>query len=106
MPRKEIRFRLKKLDRLLLIQEGNPCHLEAFINAFVEFASSEVPVIMDFVYISYNRMYFVVRRQKNKFKLKLAPLSEDAWYMLFAMKLHYFEEKISLTLNQKTEVLA
>lgn len=97
--KKEVRFNLNRLDRERFLNETSVSKLQSFNNAFVEYAMADVPVTISFVYKSLNRMYFVVRRAKNKFHLTLLPLSDDAWFDLLFLTINQMEKEVEKVLS-------
>lgn len=97
--KKEVRFNLNRLDREKFLNDTPVSKLQSFHNAFVEYAMADVPVTLSFIYKSLNRMYFVVKRVKNKFHLTLLPLSDDAWYDLLFLTINQMEKEVERVLH-------
>ncbi len=97
--KKEVRFNLNRLDREKFMNDMPVSQLQSFYNAFVEYAMADVPVTICFVYKSLNRMYFAVRRAKNKLHVSLLPLSDDAWYDLLFLTINQMEKEVERVLH-------
>lgn len=95
MPHRDYaRIHLSKKERIGLL-EGVPLdQIKSFHDAFDKFALSKVPMKIDFVCESVNKMYFIVNYDDNPFDLELTELSDYGFAILFKMKVLYFERTI------------